>query len=62
MVIPLNTSLALEVADLALMHRLSFADAVIYATARQADVPLVTSDSHFEGLPAVTYFAKQTGT
>ncbi|MBN4053031.1 type II toxin-antitoxin system VapC family toxin [Gammaproteobacteria bacterium AH-315-K14] len=58
-VIPLNTSLALQAADLALEHRLSFADAIIYATARQADVPLVTSDNHFEGLPEVTYFAKQ---
>jgi len=47
---------------MALMHRLSFADAIIYAMARQVDVPLITSDSHFEGLPEVTYFAKQTGT
>ena len=36
-------------------------DAIIYATARQAGVPLVTSDDHFEGLPEVTYFTKNTG-
>ena len=59
-VVSLNTSLALQAADLALDHQLSFADAIIYATARQADVPLVTSDNHFEGLPEVTYFTKNT--
>ena len=58
-VIPLNTSLALYAADLALEHRLSFADAIIYSTARQMSVPLITSDDHFEGLPKVTYFSKR---
>ncbi len=60
-IIPLSTSLALQAADLALNHRLLFADAIIYATARQAGVPLVTSDDPFEGLPEVTYFTKNTG-
>ncbi len=55
-VVPLSTALALYAADLALEHRLAFADAVIYATARQADAPLVTADNHFQGLPEVTYF------
>jgi predicted nucleic acid-binding protein len=58
-VIPLTTSLALRAADLAQQHRLSFADAVIYATARQEECPLVTCDHHFESLPEVTYFAKK---
>lgn len=59
MVIPLNTSLALYAADLALEHQLSFADAIIYSTARRLTVPLITSDDHFEGLPEVTYFSKK---
>ena len=58
-VIPLSTSLALYAADLALEHQLSFADAIIYSTARQLNVPLITSDEHFEGLSEVTYFAKK---
>jgi predicted nucleic acid-binding protein len=58
-VIPLNTSLALYAAELALGYQLSFADAIIYSTARQADVPLITSGDHFESLPEVTYFSKK---
>ncbi len=49
MIVPLSTSLALYAADVALEYRLSFADAIIYASARQVRVPLVTSDDHFEG-------------
>jgi predicted nucleic acid-binding protein len=45
-------------ADLALSHKLAFADAVIYASARKHKAELVTSDDHFEGLPDVTYFPK----
>jgi predicted nucleic acid-binding protein len=58
-VIPLETSLALYAGDLALEHKLSVADAVIYASARQANVPLVSSDDHFENLPGVIYFSKK---
>lgn len=58
-VIPLSTALALFAAELAIEHKLSFADAIIYATARQTDAQLVTSDDHFEGLPGVTYFPKK---
>jgi len=60
-IICLSTSLALLVADVALIHRLSFADAIIHATARQTDVLLVVSDDHFEGLPDVSYFKKNAG-
>lgn len=35
-VIPLNTSLALYAGDLAIEHKLSVADAIIYASARQS--------------------------
>ena len=39
-------------------HNLSFADANIYATARQAGAKLVTSDKHFSNLAEVVYFQK----
>ncbi|MFP4561497.1 MAG: type II toxin-antitoxin system VapC family toxin, partial [Thiohalorhabdus sp.] len=58
-VAPLTSAIALSAADLALEHRLSFADALIYATARQHGAQLVTSDNHFEGLLEVVYFQKQ---
>ena len=54
----LGTAVALHAADLAPAHRLSFADSLIYGTARHLAVTLVTSDSHFEGLPQVEYLAK----
>ena len=57
-VIPLNTALSLYAADIALQYKLSFADAIIYATAKQQDAILITSDNHFENLPDVIYFAK----
>jgi len=55
---PLSTSIALFAADLAMQHQLSFADAMIYATARHRQAKLVTSDNHFEGLGDVEYFSK----
>ncbi len=58
-VIPLSTDIALMAADLSLSHKLAFADAVIYASARKYNVELVTSDDHFEGLPDTTYFPKK---
>lgn len=58
-VIPLSTSIALLAADLAAQYTLSFADAIIYATAQNEAVELITSDDHFEGLPEVMYFAKK---
>lgn len=60
-VAPLTTAIALAAGDWALESRLSFADALIYATARQYDVPLVTSDDHFQGLPEVVYVGKKGG-
>jgi predicted nucleic acid-binding protein len=59
LVIPLSTDIALVAADLSLSHKLAFADAVIYASARKYNVELVTSDDYFEGLPGVTYFPKK---
>ena len=54
-VVPLDEGLALEAADYSLQHKLSMADAIIYATARAHDATLVTSDEHFAELPGVDY-------
>lgn len=57
-VVPLDTPLAILASQLAAAHGLAMADAVVYATARDAAVDLVTCDGHFEDLPGVTYFAR----
>ena len=57
-VIPLSTSIALLAANLSAEYKLSFADAIIYATAQNETAELITSDDHFENLPEVTYFKK----
>jgi predicted nucleic acid-binding protein len=59
LIVPLTTEIALMAGDLSLSHKLAFADAVIYASARKHGVELVTSDDHFEGLSGVTYFPKK---
>jgi len=58
-VVDLDTSTALLAVDLSREHGLSFADAVIYASARKHKAELVTSDNHFEGLQGVTYLPKK---
>ena len=57
-VIPLTTGIALSAADFAAQHKLSFADAIIYATAQFHEAKLITSDDHFEDLPDVIFFRK----
>ena len=59
LLVPLSTEIALMAADLSLAHKLAFADAVIYASAKKHQAELVTSDDHFEDLPGGTYFAKK---
>lgn len=54
-VAPLQTSTALLAAELSITHKLSTADAVIYATAREFDADLLTCDAHFDGLGRVIY-------
>jgi predicted nucleic acid-binding protein len=46
-----DESLALEAADLSLVHSLAMADSLVYATARRFGATLVTGDADFEGLP-----------
>ena len=55
---PLSTAISLLAADLSMKYQLSFADAIIYATAEYKTVDLITSDSHFEGLPKVVFYRK----
>ena len=57
-VIPLTTSIALLAADLSAQYKLSFADAIIYATAQNESAELITSDDHFIGLADVVFFKK----
>ena len=57
-IIPFDTSLALLAAEVAREFKLATADAIIYATARQYDATLITSDAHFANLPQVKYFQK----
>lgn len=57
-VAPLDTRLALLAAELHRSHKLATADAIVYATARERGVPLLTCDAHFEGLPDVILFPK----
>jgi predicted nucleic acid-binding protein len=57
-VVPLDTTIALLAADLHREHKLATADAIVYATARQQRIDLLTCDGHFEGLDGVTLFPK----
>ncbi len=53
-VVPLDLSLAMDAALLAL----PMADSLIYATARRHGAELWTQDAHFEQLPGVRWFGK----
>ena len=57
-VIPLTTGIALSAADFSTQNKLSFADAIIYATAQFHEAKLITSDDHFEDLRDVVFFRK----
>lgn len=52
-IVPVDESLALEAADVALAHGLAMADAVVYATARRHGATLVTTDADLTDLPGV---------
>jgi len=57
----LDTATALSAAELCARHKLSTADAVIYATALAYDADLLTCDRHFENLPGVRFVPKAGG-
>jgi predicted nucleic acid-binding protein len=53
-VVHLDEDLALGAAVISLELNLHMADAIIYATAQAFQAQLITSDTHFKGLPRVT--------
>jgi len=57
-VAPLDTEIALAAAEACREHRLSTADAIIFAPARAKGATLLTCDAHFAGLPGVTLVEK----
>jgi len=57
-VAPLDTRIALRAAELHHQHKLSTADAVVYATTLEYGASLLTCDAHFARLPDVAYLAK----
>lgn len=54
-VIPLDSSLALNAAQLSIRTRLPMADSIILATAREHDAVLWTQDADFKGFEGVEY-------
>jgi predicted nucleic acid-binding protein len=54
----LDTTTALAAAELCALHKLSTADAVVYATALAHNADLLTCDKHFENLPGVRFVRK----
>jgi predicted nucleic acid-binding protein len=52
-VVPLDDSIAIAAGNLAVEHRLNTTDAIVYATARVCQAQLVTTDTHYRGLPGV---------
>jgi predicted nucleic acid-binding protein len=58
-IVPLDTIVAVRAADFCREFKLPTADAIVYATAVECDVELLTCDSHFEGLHQVVYFPKR---
>jgi toxin FitB len=57
----LDTTTALSAAELCAKHKLSTADAIIYATALAHRADLLTCDRHFENLPGVRFAPKPGG-
>lgn len=50
-VIPIDQSLAVQAADVSLLHKIPMADSMIYSAALSAGAEVITMDSHFRGLP-----------
>ena len=58
-VVPLTADLSLSAADASLNYKLAMADAIVYASAIQEGVRLVTSDRDLKDLPQVVYYPKK---
>jgi toxin FitB len=53
-VVSVDQEIALAAAVISIQYELPMADALIYATAERHGAEVVTSDSHFKGLPRIT--------
>lgn len=58
LLVPLDSTLALDAAECGIKLKLPLADSIIYSTARSLDATLWTLDSDFEGLAGVKYFSR----
>lgn len=54
-IVPLDETLAVKAADVALEFKLPMADAIVYATAIVKNCKVATSDPHFKKLPHVIF-------
>lgn len=57
-IVPLDTGIALAAAEACRTHKLTTADAIVFATARTHGADLITCDAHFDSLPGVTLIEK----
>jgi len=60
--IPLDSSLAIQAAQLSQELKLPMADSIILTTARAYQAELWTQDDDFEGMDGVRYFPKRNST
>ena len=60
-VITFNENLALQAADISLLHNLAMADAIVYTSALECKCRLITTDIDLKGLPQVTFIPKENG-
>lgn len=56
-IIPLDETLALAAADIAVQETLAMADAIVVATARAHSCKIITSDSDLKDQPGVIYLS-----
>jgi predicted nucleic acid-binding protein len=57
-IVSLDTAIAISAAEVSARHKLSTADAVVYATSSAFGADLLTCDQHFDGLKGVRYVPK----
>ena len=57
-VIHFDENLALQAADISLLHNLAMADAIVYAASLENNCRLITSDADLKSLPQVTFIPK----
>jgi predicted nucleic acid-binding protein len=58
-VIPLDSELAMNAAEVGVLHKLPLADSIIFATAQKYSAVIWTQDNDFEGLVNVRYISKK---